>query len=440
VRRNRRWARPKSRKVLSREVRRNSRKLLGHQVPPIAGNPEAITSNPKPNFMPNNRNNLAAIPLASAAAYKQLTQARHGNAPVYILSAESISGMPALPTVDWNSTGKAAPQPIAIGTFGKGQALPKADIIIITWTSAEWAALDHVFCDSDQPMSYNASAETKSFATDWQLYDRDFSSVVDQLTSRSPSKDAGGWGKFRMVTVNSKRVLLFKSDMHLSTDGTPIPALQMVDQIIADSTPSLILTIGTAGGTRNQDNLGSVNITNGAHFLLEASFKSKPFNNQTFADNWTFTAADLSLVNKLLLPTPVTTTVLQELLDKMNTQEKTSLTLADVMNAEIKPGAIPPVLNTLSPAPTLTTNGYGVADDNGNYASYAVMEMDDAVVAMEAKAKNIPFGIVRNISDPVQVSSLKSSIQESWAGTIYNTYGFYSSYNGALAAWAILQS
>ena len=390
--------------------------------------------------MANKQHDLARIPLASASAYKQLTQARHGDAPIYILSSDSISGMPPLPTVDWTSTGKSAPQPIAISSFAKGQALPRADVIIITWTSAEWAALDHVFCDSDQPMSYNAIANTKSFSTDWLLYDRDFSSVVDQLTSKSPSKNDDAWGKFRMVTVNNKRVLLFKSDMHLSTDGTPIPALQMVDQIIADSTPSLILTIGTAGGTRNQDNLGSVNITNAAHFVLESGFANKPFNNQTFTDNWTFTAADLGLVNNLLLPTPVTTAVLQELLDKMNTQEKTSFTLADVMNAEIKPGAIPPVLNTLWPTPTLTTNGYGVADDKGNYANYAVMEMDDAVVAMEATAKNIAFGIVRNISDPVQVSSLTSSIQESWAGTIYNTYGFYSSFNGALAAWAILMS
>jgi hypothetical protein len=228
--------------------------------------------------------------------------------------------------------------------------------------------------------------------------------------------------------------------MHLSTDGTPIPALQMVDQLIADSTPSLILSIGTAGGTRNQDNLGSVNITNAAHFQLVAPFQSKSFNNQTFADNWTFTAGGLSLVKSLLLETPVTTAVLQELLNKMNTTEKTSFTLADVMNAEIKPGAIPPVLNTLWPTPTLTTNGYGVADDKGNYATYAVMEEDDAVVAMEAKAKNIAYGIVRNISDPVQVSSLTSAIQESWAGSIYNTYGFYSSFNGALAAWAILMS
>jgi len=390
--------------------------------------------------MPNKRNNLASIPLAKASAYKQLTQVRHGNAPIYLLSSDSISGMPPLPTVDWASTGKQAPQPIVISNFGKGQALPQADIIIITWTSAEWAALDHVFCDSDQPMSYNAIANTKSFSTGWLLYDRDFSSVVDQLTSKSPSKDDEAWGKFRMVTVNNKRVLLFKSDMHLSTDGTPIPALQMVDQLIADSSPSLILTIGTAGGTRNQDNLGSVNITNGAHFQLVNQFQSKPFNNQTFADNWTFTAGSLSLVNSLLLETPVTTAVLQELLNKMNTQEKTSFTLSDVMNAEIQPGAIPPVLNTLWPTPTLTTNGYGVADDKGNYATYAVMEEDDAVVAMEAEAKNIAFGIVRNISDPVQVSSLDSAIQESWAGSIYNTFGFYSSFNGALAAWAILMS
>jgi hypothetical protein len=43
-----------------------------------------------------------------------------------------------------------------------------------------------------------------------------------------------------------------------------------------------------------------------------------------------------------------------------------------------------------------------------------------------------------NISDPVQSASLSADIQGEWGSTIYDAYGFYTSYNGALAAWAML--
>ena len=44
---------------------------------------------------------------------------------------------------------------------------------------------------------------------------------------------------------------------------------------------------------------------------------------------------------------------------------------------------------------------------------------------------------MRNISDPVQNAALKAG-GNNWGGAIYDVYGFYTSYNGALAAWAML--
>ena len=64
--------------------------------------------------------------------------------------------------------------------------------------------------------------------------------------------------------------------------------------------------------------------------------------------------------------------------------------------------------------------------------------MDDAIIGKVCDAAGVAFGFVRNISDPVQNASLSAEIQGNWGGTIYDAYGFYTSYNGALVAWATL--
>jgi len=65
------------------------------------------------------------------------------------------------------------------------------------------------------------------------------------------------------------------------------------------------------------------------------------------------------------------------------------------------------------------------------------MEMDDTFIAMVCSENNQRFGIVRNISDPVINHKLQKELQPKWGEAIYSTFGFYTSFNGALAAWAI---
>ena len=45
-----------------------------------------------------------------------------------------------------------------------------------------------------------------------------------------------------------------------------------------------------------------------------------------------------------------------------------------------------------------------------------------------------------NISDPVQNSMLPATIQAHWGEAIHDAYGIYTGYNGAIAAWAVLNS
>jgi hypothetical protein len=70
--------------------------------------------------------------------------------------------------------------------------------------------------------------------------------------------------------------------------------------------------------------------------------------------------------------------------------------------------------------------------------------MDDGVVAAAAAALSIPFAFIRNISDAVIVTTdhagrpIPSDAREAWSSEQYDHFGVYSSFNGALAAWATL--
>jgi hypothetical protein len=65
-------------------------------------------------------------------------------------------------------------------------------------------------------------------------------------------------------------------------------------------------------------------------------------------------------------------------------------------------------------------------------------------VSLEMKKKYINHAsfIFGNISDPFQhAGALPSKVQGNWGSVIYNNAnGFYASYDGALAAWAILSA
>ena len=57
--------------------------------------------------------------------------------------------LPPLPAVDWSRVSQHAPTPTPLGPTKPDAALPRADVVVITWTSAEWSALDHVFVSPD---------------------------------------------------------------------------------------------------------------------------------------------------------------------------------------------------------------------------------------------------------------------------------------------------
>jgi nucleoside phosphorylase len=338
----------------------------------------------------------------------------------------TISNHPDLPAINWSLIGQSAP---TLPATPAGE-LPAADAVVIAWADSEWAAMQHVFCSGSEAMSY--SSRTTGTWPGWQKYDKNIPRGADPSWTY--------WGYYRLVMLGSKRVLLFKSNTHLDWPGQTY-LTQLTGILISTVKPELIISTGTSGGTIVTNPVGTINVVD-AGTLYQAG--QPPAQWKTYSNAW---AAGWQIVSlpgfkQLLFPIPTTAADMSSLITQFNTFYKTSYNEAELNINNLDLGAALPAVNNMTGDSTslLTASSFVVGTSSGNLESYACVEMDDAVIAMACAGTSVAFGFVRNISDPVQNATLPSAVQGNWGSAIYNAYGFYTSYNGALTAWAILSA
>src|SRR5205809_919526 len=118
--------------------------------------------------------------------------------------------------------------PIA-GPTPTGLKLPRADVLIVTWTADEGHALSRVL--------------TPGFDSrdDWAPYTRNFGSIAARMRKGCPAVNLGRLGTYWTATIGEVRVTLFKSDSHMSQDGPELVNADVWRQIINDVRPSLVI-------------------------------------------------------------------------------------------------------------------------------------------------------------------------------------------------------
>jgi len=339
-------------------------------------------------------------------------------------SGFAIVDAPALPPVDFAAVGMSAP---TLPATPAGH-LPKASAVVITWAEAEWAALQQVFCGGALSMPY--SDRTRGTWPDWQEYS-------SNLPTGAPAEWTY-WGYYRLVEISGSAVLLFKSNTHLDFPGaTYLKAL--TDLLIRQVAPSVILSIGTAGGANPQDHIGTVRGVS-AGTLYEPG--QPPGNWPLYENAWQAGSAVLTHANfnQLLFPVPTKISDLETLCAQFNRQYGSSYTLSQLDPDGLNLGEASPRIYNQTGGGTslLTASTFLVGNTAGIYQAFACIEMNDAVIGEACAASLTPYGFVRNLSDPVQNSALPPKAQGNWGSAIYDAYGFYTSYNSALAAWAFL--
>ena len=90
--------------------------------------------------------------------------------------------------------------------------LPRADVLVITWTAAEMLALADVLTPGVNPR------------TRWYRYARHFEEYLPEIRSGAPARAVRRLGSYHPTRIGSKTVLCVKSELHLNQDGVTMGA------------------------------------------------------------------------------------------------------------------------------------------------------------------------------------------------------------------------
>ncbi len=116
----------------------------------------------------------------------------------------------------------AWPKGLAPITGGKpagssSSPLPKADVLVVTWTVDEGHALSRVLTPG------------KDSRDDYLSYTHNFATISQKMRKGCPAIEAKRLGAYWTTTIGKKSVVVFKSDSHMSQDG---PQLELMSSLV----------------------------------------------------------------------------------------------------------------------------------------------------------------------------------------------------------------
>ena len=323
-----------------------------------------------------------------------------------------------------------------------GQALPRSDVVAVTWTVDENDGMADVLTPGHN-------------RNQWYRYDRLFDTKYDQFIRKgAPAKQSHRLGSYFPTKIGNQKVLCFKSELHLNQDGiqtapgiATLPVKDLFLQIIDECKPKVILTVGTCGGINLQHDLGDVLVTRAAMFQCRDEFRNAPYNHKTFKSNWAIPVAHFAKAEDLMRA------FAQNLIEPNFGPPTKRHTGTWMLDHPYKPNIIHEFGTTpkskISPFhPILTTDffEFGTSENASELLSLGCgVEMGDAVLGLAvSELANPPkWAVIRNISDPqingdITKDPRRLDMQSHWAVWYYDTYGYWTSVMSALTTWAVI--
>lgn len=289
-----------------------------------------------------------------------------------------------------------------------GAPLGSFDAVVMTYTSAEAAALAAILTPNHPP-------------EDWYEYTNGLDAILKLVTSKqSPilddSPDNARYyhvlALFMACQIGSARVLLMKSGLHPAYDGPKLALATLVQQISVQTGCKVFITTGTAGGIGADTKLGDVNIATSVQFNCTTEYAKEPWAHQSFPCS----------------PLPSGFAIPQELLN---------------LNAAKLPGSPTPRVWTDG---SVTTDCFAFDDSTDHYGlqnhGWRMCEMDDAPVAMGLLMPKPPLVyVVRNASDP-QIPNPDNDIEAAkrQGEQIYQKYGGLTTASSVIACKSIIDA
>jgi nucleoside phosphorylase len=287
--------------------------------------------------------------------------------------------------------------------------LPRADVLLVTWTVDEGHALSRVLTPG------------KDSRNDYRPYTHNYASIAQKMRAGCPARQAKRLGAYWTTAIGGKKVVVFKSDSHMSQDGPQLPNEDVWRQIIDEVKPKLVITTGTAGAIGKQFEVGDVVVSPIVRFDCISKFKREPFHDahyvgKTPKTKYLATARTLFKANAGQLP-------------KDNTRQP------EIVRVSTRAIA----------SSVVTTDFFGFDTSNNRYRLQGlgdVSEMGDAVLGLVCSqmGANAPGWLaVRNVSDPqIKADGMTLKQQATLAAQIYKGFGRWSSVCSAIVCWALI--
>ncbi len=323
------------------------------------------------------------------------------------LAFSTATGLSRFTDVPWPSG--LAPITGAKPKRKPNQALPTADVLIVTWTVDEGHALSRVLTPG------------KDSRDDYLPYTHNFATIARKMRKGCPALKAKRLGAYWTCKINGKSVVVFKSESHMSQDGPKLPNANLWSQIVTEVKPKLVITTGTAGGIGSDCEVGDVLVSAVVRFDCTAKFKSLPFGKDNYSSQKAktahfATAESLFAANAKQLP-------------KDNKRAPKIFVAAPQELA----------------ASVVTTDFFGIdtTDNHFNLKGLGrACEMGDAILGKIAKDMGgaAPRWLaIRNVSDPeIKSDGLTTKQQIEIAAQIYKGFGRWSTVCSAIACWAAI--
>lgn len=285
--------------------------------------------------------------------------------------------------------------------------LPNADVLIVTWTVDEGHSLSRVLTPG------------KDSRNDYRSYTHNFASIAKNMVPQCPARQAKRLGAYWTTQIADKKVVVFKSDSHMSQDGPKLPNIDVWRQIIDEVKPKLVLTTGTAGGIGAQFEVGDVVVSPIVRFDCIQKFKKEPFHDAHYASTPSNSKL-FATAKKLFKPNS----------DQLPKDNKREPKIFRVPPQQLKGSVV-------------TTDFFGFDTSDNHYHLQGlgdVSEMGDAVLGLVASEMTNPprWLAVRNVSDPQIKAEGSLTDQKKLAAQIYKGFGRWSSVCSAIVCWSLV--
>jgi hypothetical protein len=356
--------------------------------------------------------------------------------------------------IAWPANLGPVPQPLSNYKPGDkitGALNTTADVLILLYTDPEISALLDVFTQN--------KAWTPARKQTWYPYAHNFDkykSMIEGLRG-DVGLEQGILGYLYAMKIGSKNVVLYKSELHPKANGTKLPFVPVIAQLVSELKPKLVVSTGTAGAIGGHLNCGDVAITSSARFRCRNHYPSFPEIN-TMSQHNTELKNDVHVndayikyasahFTKLSLPG------LAKCYSEIGTRPEYAFLKKNTQAPAIYATTLSPVPGT-QPMDIVSGDFLTVDDNNNSEGLQSLGIMNDTDDAFAFFAINQSSGgtkphwlSIRNASEPqIKVTPFPAGtsptqiidVLKSKAGAIYGVYQYCTTLNSAFACWGVV--